>query len=289
MNDAQLAESLGFRSEYADVNGTRLHYVIGGEGKPVVLLGGWPHTWWEFHKVMPPLAEHYRVVVVDIRGMNLSAKPESGYDKKTMARDIHELVRHLGFDRVDLVGHDIGAMVAFSFAANHPDAIDKLVMVDVPHPDEDLYDLTLLPKPGQALHLWWFAFNQLTALPQVLLAGNVRALVDHLSDLMLLDPANIDEKAREIYAKAYDSPDAIRASNGWYQTFGQDAVDMKSYAPLTLPVLALTSRPADEDYAVKSLRKSVVDPRFEPIPGTGHYIPEEQPEAMVAAIRKFLG
>ncbi|ALG11377.1 alpha/beta hydrolase [Kibdelosporangium phytohabitans] len=289
MNDAQLAESLGFRSEYADVNGTRLHYVIGGRGKPVVLLGGWPHTWWEFHKVMPPLAEHYQVVVVDIRGMNLSAKPESGYDKKTMARDVLELVRHLGFERVDLVGHDIGAMVAFSFAANHPEAVGKLVLVDVPHPDEDLYDLTLLPSPGQPLHLWWFAFNQLTALPQILLDGRVRALVDHLSELMLLDPGNIDEQAREIYARAYDSPDAIRASNGWYQTFGQDAEDMKSYAPLTLPVLALTSRPEEGNYTVKALRKAVVGPQFEQIPDTGHYIPEEQPEAMVTHVRKFLG
>nr|CEL20529.1 putative hydrolase [Kibdelosporangium sp. MJ126-NF4]CTQ89440.1 putative hydrolase [Kibdelosporangium sp. MJ126-NF4] len=289
MNDAQLAESLGFRSEYADVNGTRLHYVIGGEGKPVVLLGGWPHTWWEFHKVMPPLAEHYRVIVVDLRGMNLSAKPEGGYDKKTMARDIHELVRHLGFDQVDVVGHDIGAMVAFSLAANHPDTVGKLVMVDVPHPDEDLYEMTLLPRPGQPVHLWWFAFNQLTELPQILLAGRIRPLVDHLSELMLLNSSNIDEQDREIYASAYDSPDAIRASNGWYQTFGQDAVDMKSYAPLTQPVLALLSRPVDEDYTVTSLRKSVVDPQFELIPETGHYIPEEQPEAMVTHVRKFLG
>lgn len=289
MNDAQRAEALGFRSEYADVNGTRLHYVIGGEGKPIVLLGGWPHTWWEFRKVMPPLAEHYRVVVVDIRGMNLSAKPDSGYDKKTMARDIHELVRHLGFDQVDLIGFDIGGMVAQSFAANHPEAIGKLVIVDVPHPDEDLYDFTLLPRPGQAAHLWWFAFNQLTELPQVLLAGRVRPLIDHLSELMLVDSANIDEESRQLYADAYDSPDAIRASNGWYQTFGQDAIDAKSYAPLTLPVLALTSRPADQDYAVKALRKAVVDPQFAPIPDTGHYIPEEQPEAMVTHIRKFLG
>ena len=105
------------------MNSVRLHYVAGGEGSPVLLLPGWPETWWSYHKIMPELARSHRVVVVDLRGMGQSDKPEGGYDKKTMAGDIAALVRELGFETVDVVGHDIGSMVAYSFAANHPELI----------------------------------------------------------------------------------------------------------------------------------------------------------------------
>jgi hypothetical protein len=117
-SDAELAASLpgGFRSAYAYVNGIRLHYVTGGAGEPLVLLPGWPATWWSYHKVMPALARRYRMIAIDIRGMGASDKPAGGFDKKTMARDVYELVRKLGHDRVNIAGHDIGAMVAFSFA-----------------------------------------------------------------------------------------------------------------------------------------------------------------------------
>jgi pimeloyl-ACP methyl ester carboxylesterase len=286
-SDAELARSLGFRSAYAEVNGTRLHYVSGGKGSPLVLLGGWPQTWWQFHKIMPALAERYRVIVADIRGMNLSGKPDGGYDKKTMARDIYELTKKLGYSKVDIAGHDIGAMIAHSFAANHPHAIRKLALLDVPHPDESMYELTMLPQPGQ-FHLWWFAFNQIAHLPEQLLAGRFRPLIDHLCGLMLQNPKAISERDRTIYANAYASPDAIRASNGWYQTFGQDIIDGKTYPRLTLPVLGLASEPGF-DYLAGPLRRQAVDVRLERITGSGHYLAEEQPEAVVGHLRRFFG
>lgn len=107
----------GFQDETVEVNGVRLHYVVGGEGDPIVLCPGWPRTVWQFHKVMPKLAENFRVIAVDLRGMGDSDKPEGGYDKKTMARDVLELTRHLGYESVNIAGEDIGSMVAFSFAA----------------------------------------------------------------------------------------------------------------------------------------------------------------------------
>src|SRR5882762_6302115 len=123
-SDAALAASLpgDFRNAYAEVNGTRIHYVEGGKGTPVLLRPGWPQTWWEFHKIMPELAKQHRVIAVDLRGMGGSAKPGLGYDKKNMAKDIHELTQALGCKQVNIAGHDIGAMVAYSFAANYPDA-----------------------------------------------------------------------------------------------------------------------------------------------------------------------
>jgi pimeloyl-ACP methyl ester carboxylesterase len=286
-SDAALARSLGdFRSAYADVNGTRLHYVEGGKGSPLLLLPGWPQTWWQFHKIMPALARNHRVIAVDLRGMGGSAKPAVGYDKKTMARDIYELVRKFGYDKVDIAGHDIGAMVAYSFAANHAQAARKVALLDVSHPDESLYRLTLLPTPGQ-FHLWWFAFNQVDLLPDQLLAGKSRLLIDHLCGLMLRDQNNIADRDRAVFAHAYSTPDAIRAGNGWYKTFGQDIADEKTYARLTVPILGLAAD--NYDYLADLLPRKTTDLTLGKINDSGHYIDEEQPEAVVAELRKFFG
>jgi pimeloyl-ACP methyl ester carboxylesterase len=286
-SDAALARSLGdFRSAYADVNGTRLHYVEGGKGSPLLLLPGWPQTWWQFRKIMPALARNHRVIAVDLRGMGGSAKPAAGYDKKTMARDIYELVRKLGYDKVDIAGHDIGAMVAYSFAANHAQAARKVALLDVSHPDESLYNLTLLPRPGQ-FFLWWFAFNQVDLLPDQLLAGRSRLLIDHLCGLMLRDQANIGDRDRAVFAHAYSTPDAIRAGNGWYKTFGQDIADEKTYPRLTVPILGLAAD--NYDYLAEVLPGKTTDLRLGKINDSGHYLDEEQPGAVVAELRKFLG
>jgi pimeloyl-ACP methyl ester carboxylesterase len=288
-SDAALARSLGdFRSGSAEVNGTRLHYVAGGKGSPLVLLPGWPQTWWQFRKMMPALAKKYRVIAVDLRGMGGSGKPADGYDKKTMARDIYELVRQLGYDKVDVAGHDIGAMVAYSFAANHPDAVGKIALIDVPHPDESLYDLTLVPRPGQPFFLWWFAFNQVGVLPEQLLTGRFRLLVDHLCGLMLDNQNAIGDHDRAIYAHAYSTPDAIRAGNGWYKTFSQDIADEQTYPPLTTPILGLIS-PLSYDFVANVLSRQGTDVRLRKIENTGHYIPEEQPDALVAELTKYFG
>ncbi|MFD7655459.1 alpha/beta fold hydrolase [Actinosynnema sp. NPDC059797] len=287
-SDAALARSLGFRSAHAQVNGTRLHYVTGGEGSPLVLMGGWPQTWWQFRKIMPALARRHRVVAVDIRGMGGSATPAGGYDKKTMARDVLELVRRLGLGRVDVAGHDIGAMVGHSLAANHPEAVRRLALLDVPHPDESLYDLTLLPRPGQPFHLWWFAFNQVRLLPEELLADRFRPLVDHLCGLMLKDQGAITDRDRSIYANAYSSADRVRAANGWYQAFGQDVEDHKTYPRLTLPVLGLANSDAPE-YLGAPLRRHVVAPELVVVPDSGHYLAEEQPDAVVRELLAFFG
>ncbi|MGW4664888.1 alpha/beta fold hydrolase [Streptosporangium sandarakinum] len=124
--------------------------MTGGKSEPLVLLPGWPATWWSYHKVMPALARRYRVIAVDIRGMGASDEPAGGFDKKTMARDIYELVRTLGHDGVNVAGHDIGAMVAFSFAANHPAATRELALLDVLHPDESLHQIRCFSGPGRS-------------------------------------------------------------------------------------------------------------------------------------------
>ncbi|MEV6368577.1 alpha/beta hydrolase [Micromonospora musae] len=277
---------VGFEEAYAEVNGVRLHYVSGGTGEPLLLLPGWPLTWWEFHKVMPLLAERYRVIAVDLRGMGDSGKPETGYDKKTMARDVAELVRKLGYESVNIAGTDIGAMVAFSFAANHPDLTRKLAMIEVPHPDTFFYQFTVLPQAGQP-HLWWFAFNQVKELPERLLAGRARLLIDWCVDQMARDRDAIDEHSRAVYATAYDQPGAIRAANGWYQAFPQDIEDMQTYGALSVPVLALGS--LYYQAMPLALAGKATDIRFLEIPDAGHYLAEERPDGLVRALTEFFG
>ncbi len=277
----------GFRHGYATVGGVRLHYVEGGHGDPVVLLPGWPRTWWEFRKVMPALARQRRVITVELRGMGASAKPEAGYDKKTMAADVAALLTRLGHRRVDVVGSDIGAMVAFSMAANHPDLVRTVTLLDVAHPEESWYEMPLLPEPGETFHLWWFAFNQVRGLPEQLLTGRARALVDHLCELMLVNPDAVPDRDRAIFAAAYDTPDAIRAGNGWYQTFGQDIADDRGYAPVAAPLLAITN-PAQYDYLRDLLPRKAKSAEVVRVDGTGHYVVEERPEDVLRLLAERL-
>jgi len=287
--DAELAAELpgNFTSAFAEVNGTTLHYVAGGRGEPLLLLPGWRVTWWEFRGIMPILAQRYRVIAVDLRGMNLSGKPPSGYDKKTMARDVFELTRHLGHAKVNIAGHDIGSMVATSYAVNYPAATIKTAIMEVGHPDSSLYDLKLLPR-GDAPNLWWFALNQLHGLPEQLLAGRMRCVVDHVFDTYLADRSRLEERDRRIFARAYDSVDAIRAGDGWFQAFDQDIADFSNYDKVTVPMLGLASpRNFAAMQGVWPLQGN--DVRMVKIDDTGHFLPIEQPGAVARSLTDFFG
>ena len=123
-----------FSHHMAFVNGVQIHYVIGGHGDPVVLLHGWPETWYEWRHVMPALAKNYTVIAPDLRGLGDSSKPLTGYDGKTVAEDIHQLINKLGFKTIFLVGHDIGGQIAYSYAAAHPTEVKRLVVSDLTFP-----------------------------------------------------------------------------------------------------------------------------------------------------------
>ncbi|GAB2681922.1 alpha/beta fold hydrolase [Nocardia goodfellowii] len=297
--DAELAASLEgeFASRHAQVNGTRLHYVTGGNGDPLILLGGWPQTWWQFRKVMPALSPHFRVIAVDLRGMGGSDKPEDGYDKKTMAADIHALIGHLGHESAFVAGHDIGASVAYHLTANFPRAVRKLVTLDLGVPDESWLTIPMLPasdeqvaalQHGRGGYPWWFGLNQLQELPERLLDGRFRLLIDWLYGHMLVDQGSVSEDARRVYAQAYDSPEAIRAGNRWYQTMRTDVADLATYAPVDVPILTL----AGEDtypLLLAQMADKGSNVRVLAVPGSGHYIAEEQPEFMVRELLSFFG
>lgn len=296
ISDAALVKRLpGFKSEYANVNGTRLHYVSGGSGPALFLLPGWPQNWWQYNKIMPQLASEFRVIAVDLRGMGGSEKAASGYDKKTLARDIHALARQLGHEKVNIAGHDIGAMVAFSFAANYPEMTSKLALLDVPHPDEFFSELRMLPALGafgtkiddkHPGYPWWFAFHQVKELPEKLLEGRTGLYLDFLFDYLLQDSNSLTKEDRNIYKAAFARPGAIRTGNAYYQTFMQDAVDMKGYEKLKMPVLALGG---SGGYA---WLKAAVPPKANDVTvvkveNSGHFLAEEQPEVVTKLLADF--
>ncbi|BAV05464.1 Pimeloyl-ACP methyl ester carboxylesterase [Filimonas lacunae] len=289
-SDQELIKQLpGFSNNYIETNGTRLHYVEGGEGAPLVLIPGWPETWWAYHKVMPVLSAKYRVIVVDVRGMGSSEKPLDGYDKKNMAKDIYGLVQQLNLGKIGICGHDIGAHVSFSFAATYPQATEKLIMLDTPHPDESMYQLPMLPIPGlDYTYPWWLAFNQVKALPESLLAGRMHLVMDWIFKALLKNPDSMNEFDKAVYCQAYDSPDGIRASNAWYQAFTQDIQDSKSYAAMNIPVLGIA---CSGSYGMlqSGLAKWAKEVNMNKIEDSGHFMLAEQPGKVAEWMMQFLG
>ncbi|WP_418499361.1 alpha/beta fold hydrolase [Flagellimonas sp.] len=276
----------GFSSHFQKVNGIHIHYVMGGSGEPLILLPGWPQTWWSYRHIMPLLAEKYSVIAVDLRGMGDSDKPEEGYSKKNMADDIMELIAALGYDKVHMAGHDIGANVAYSFAVNHPESIDKLILLDTPPPDENMYRLPMLPV-GTPVYPWWVAFNQLNDLPAQLLEGRFGLLLDHLFEKLLINKKGISDFDRSVYLQHYNHKENIRAANAWYQTFGQDIVEHKSSSKIKNPTMGIASS-ANYDILDNFLSHNAHEHEMMEIKNCGHFLQEERPEQIIRAISDFL-
>ncbi|MFD2941815.1 alpha/beta fold hydrolase [Flavobacterium notoginsengisoli] len=286
-SDESLIQQLpGFKNNYTTVNGVNLHYVTGGQGSPLVLIPGWPQTWWSYRKIMPILAEKHSLIVVDLRGMGSSEKPLDGYTKKYMAQDIQSLITHLGHQKINIAGHDIGAAVAFSYAANFPESTDKLIILDTPHPDENIYKLPMMPI-GNPVFPWWLAFNQVKQLPEELLEGRYDILQNYIFNHLLIDPETINEFDRKVYAEAYNNKAAIRSANAWYQAFTEDIQDIKQYKKITLPAIGIGS-PESKEMLGYFFSTYIDNSRIEEIENSGHFVHEEKPLATALLIMDFL-
>lgn len=295
-SDSELIKNLpGFENKYITTNGIKLHYVEGGNGDPLICLPGWPQTWYSLQTVAMQLAEKYRVIIVDLRGMGTSDKPESGYDKKTMAEDILGLVNQLNLKNVSVMGHDIGGMVAMSLAFNHPEAVKKLIVLDGAHPSEGLLQMPLIPAEGkfnekmdsEMPYAWWMGFNQVKGLPEQLLEGRFHLLQDWLFNYVMIDSSKMTSLERAVYADAYKDKDSIRASNAWYQAFNQDIEDSKNYPQLTTPVLGIGSY-ISYNYMKMGLPYVAKNVKVIGILDSGHYLFEEKPEEVVTEVLSFL-
>src|SRR5437773_9565075 len=274
----------GFTGQFVEVNGVRLHYLIGGKGNPVVLLHGYAETSHMWIPIMPLLAKNHTVIVPDLRGAGDSAKPESGYYKKNMAVDIHDLTSSLGFDRVSIVGHDIGLMVAYAYAAQFPQATERMVLMDA-----------FLPGIGNWKDVWlmrdlWH-FHFYGEVPLALVKGRERIYFEHFWNDFAADPKHsIPEADRRFYARAYATPGGMRASFEYFRNFERDAKDFAklSATPLPMPMLILTGETASGDVLIEQAKQVASDVRGQVIKGSGHWLMEEAPKAVMPAITDFV-
>lgn len=281
-----------FKHDYAVVGEVMLHYVTAGSGPPVVLLHGWPQTWYEWRHVIPALAKHYTVIAPDLRGLGDSSRPLSGYDKRTVAEDVWKLVHdHLGHRRFLLVGHDWGGPTAYALAAAHPDAVEKLVLIDV-----------VVPGDGgdfsQGGRRWHHQFHITPDLPEALTEGRERVYLRWFYQTFAYRPDAIGEADLDEFVRTYAQPGAMRAGFAYYRAMTQDAADNRTriaLGKLSMPTLGIggaVGYPHGRGRAhepEESLRRVAHDVKGLVIPECGHFVPEEQPERLVAALLDFFG
>jgi pimeloyl-ACP methyl ester carboxylesterase len=276
-------ESGAIESRFVEVNGTKIHYLIAGKGEPVFLLHGYAQTSHMWLPLIPELAKTHTVVVPDLRGFGDSAKPLGGYDKKTMAQDIHALSTSLGYKRVGIAGHDIGLMVAYAYAAQFPSEVERIALLDAFLPGIGDWTTVWLLRD-----LWHFHFYGKT--PLALVDGRERIHLEHFWNDFAADPErSVSESDREFYATAYSQPDAMRAGFEVFRAFEQDAKDFASFAnsTLTMPMLVLTGEKASGDFLIAQSRLVANDVDGVVIMGSGHWLIDEAPEQVVPKLVAF--
>lgn len=274
---------------HADLGDVRLHYVTAGVGFPVVLLHGWPQSWYEWRHVIPGLARNFRVVAPDLRGLGESSRPAGGYDKRTVGGDVWRLASEvLGIAEFHLVGHDWGGPVAYAVAAAHPQAVRTLAVLDVTIPGDGS------PSISQGGRRWHHAFHQTPDLPEALVTGHEDTYLGWFYRNYGARPDAIPDADIAEYLRVYRQPGALRAGFAYYRAIPQDIADNAEAAArskLPMPVLALGG---DRSWGrgtevAESLRRMAADVRGGVIANCGHWIPEEQPEELLRRLLAFFG
>jgi len=277
-----------FTHHTAAVNNVRLHYVRAGKGDPVVLLHGWPQTWFEWRRIIPALADRYTVIAPDMRGLGDSSKPATGYDKRTVADDIYKLVRLLGFERIFLVGHDWGGPVAYAYAAAHPSDVRRLVILDVAVPGAGL---ERIPQASRAGGLWHISFHGVRDLPEALISGRERTYLSWFYRIGAYNPRAITDEEIDEYVRCYSSPGGLRAGFEYYRAIWDDVDHNKENAKtkLKMPVLALGGERGFGAGAQRSMQSLAENVRGGVIERCGHWIAEERPDYLIPELLKFFG
>ena len=273
---------------HADLGDVQLHYVTLGEGKPVVLLHGWPQSWYAWRYVMPELAKNYRVIAPDLRGLGDSSRPLDGYDKKTIAHDVWRLLHdHLGLDEFSLVGHDWGGPAGYALAAAHPEAVRKLAVLDVTIPGDGSTNFS------QGGKRWHHAFHQTVDMPEALIEGREHIYFTWFYRNWGHHPNVLSNQDIAEYLRVYSQPGALRAGFAYYRNLPRDMADNQASArtfKLPMPVLALGGNNGwgRGTEVLESLQRLGTDVRGGVIDNCGHWMAEEQPEALLAHLLPFL-
>jgi pimeloyl-ACP methyl ester carboxylesterase len=276
-----------FTSQFIEAGDVRLHAVVGGDGPPLLLVHGWPETWYAWRHVMPTLARSFEVVAVDQRGIGLSDKPESGYDTGTQARDLIALMGALGHERFAVVGHDTGFAISYALAADHPERIERAALIDIPgSPGAAPAPPVFVPSQIND-RLWHLPFNRLKGINEQLVAGREEVFYRWEFDAAAKPLPDAEIK---YYVGILSNPESLRSSFGWYRalddTLAQDA--KRKERRLGMPILAIGGELSFGSHVADAMRLVADDVRGEVIPGTGHFVAEESPAELLAVLEPFL-
>jgi pimeloyl-ACP methyl ester carboxylesterase len=284
IGNAQSAADAAIASQTGDVGGIKIHYLKAGQGPAVILLHGYTQTSRMWRPIIPLLAAKFTVIAPDLPGIGDSSIPADGLDMKTAAIRIHALAKSLGIQKARIVGHDIGLMVAYAYAAQFPEDTEKLAVLDAFLPGvagwEDVYN-----NPG----IWHFRFNGPT--PEALVRGRERIYFDYFwNDFAADKTRSLPEADRAAYAAAYARPGRMRAGWAYFVSFQQAARDFAqlSQKKLTFPVLAIGGEKANGDVLAKQMKLVATDVTFVVLKNTGHWVLEEKPKETTDALLKFL-
>jgi pimeloyl-ACP methyl ester carboxylesterase len=277
-----------FTSRYIDTGDLRQHVVTGGDGPPLLLIHGWPQTWYAWRLVMPALARHFQVVVPDQRGCGLSGKPEDGYDTATLAGDLVALMDALGHERFAVVGHDTGMWIGYALAADHPGRVGRLAVAETPLPG-------VSPSPPLFANahlnnaLWHFAFNRLAAVNDELVTGREEVYFGWQFATKAAKPLP-DYAVRHYIDTLAADPAALHASFAIYRALDATIAQnqQRTNRHLTLPVLGIGGEKSLRDQVAATMKLAADDVQTLVIPGCGHHPPEEAPEETLAALTTFL-
>jgi pimeloyl-ACP methyl ester carboxylesterase len=271
-------------SRTAEINGVRLHYMTAGHGTPLILLHGYAETSLMWKPIIPALAKRFTVIAPDLPGIGDSDIPASGLDMKSAAIRIHDLAKSLGVQKAEVVGHDIGLMVAYAYAAQFPTEVTKLVLMDAFLPGvagwEPIYNNS---------NIWHFRFNGPT--PEALVQGRERIYFDYFWNDFAADRTHsIPEEARKAYAAAYARPGRMHAGWAYFVSFLQAAKDFAqlSQTKLTMPVLSIGGDKANGVALGEQVKLVATGATVVVLKDTGHWLMEERPKETTEALLKFL-
>jgi pimeloyl-ACP methyl ester carboxylesterase len=277
-----------FTSRFIDTGELRIHAVTGGDGPPLLLVHGWPQTWYAWRMLMPILARDFAVVAVDQRGIGLSDKPQDGYDTGTLARDLVALMDALGHRRFALYGTDVGMPIAYALAADHRDRVDRLVVSEAPLPGISPSPPLFLPPPLNAM-LWHLAFNQLPEINEQLVTGREDIFFGAEFDASA-GTRKLPDDAVRYYIDVLKDPDHLRGSFGFYRAIPTSSAqnEQRKTRRLTLPVLAIGGAESSGEGPGTTMKLVADDVQTVVLTGSGHWVAEQAPEQLLAALTKFL-
>ena len=279
-----------FTSRFVEVGELRLHAVIGGEGPPLLLIHGWPENWYAWRMVMPKLAEDFEVIAVDQRGTGLSDKPQDGYDLGTLAADLAGLMDALGHEEFAVYGTDTGMPIAHALAADYPARVKRLAVSEAFLPGISP-PLPLFVPPALTARLWHLMFNQLPAeVNEALVTGREHVFFGAEFDASA-GSKKLPDEAVEYYVDTLAAdPDALRGSFGFYRAISASAAqnEERKDRRLPMPVLAMGGEESGGENAGNAMKLVADEVESVVLPGSGHWVAEQAPDALLAALTEFL-